>query len=619
MAMQRALTESRLSLTRAGKRALAPLFMAAALCAMSPDAHANAYPGNENRGALNTALSASPNFSQVNLVDKPIPGGLNINIQSPQKDESMLTYIMLGLFGIMAAGTIMNLIMQRNAQKRMTNMAMGKDKKGIRLQKSTVRMKDVVGIDEAKEDIEELLDYIKNPVKYKRLGGRGARGYLLDGGPGVGKTYLVKALAGEADVPFIAVSGSDFVELFVGAGAKHVRELFAEAKKHAEKENKTVIIFIDEIDAVGRARSASATSGNDEREQTLNQLLVELDGFETSDKVVVIAATNRPDLLDTALTRPGRIDNRINVPAPDISGRAKILEVHGNKVKLGMDVDLMSIAKGTPGFSGAELANVINNAALSAARKGRNCVTQMDLEMAKDREILGKEMRSQIMNEKTKTMVAWHEAGHAIVGKLDPHADEIYVATIIPRPKSSGHVMFLPSESHAVRASLLAKMRVGAAGRLSEEIKFTRNHVSIGASGDLKQNRHIAEKMVTEWGMASEKLGFMNFNPDSPISQKTRQLIDQEIQDLTTQTYEDARKILIDNWGQVERVANALLEYETLTSAEIDVIRLGGKITRKIGEPLSLPKRDETENELSSDTPLSVPPKTITTTAPGPG
>ena len=457
-----------------------------------------------------------------------------------------------------------------------------------------VTFADVAGIDEAKEELEEIVDFLRDPAKFSKLGGKIPTGALLVGSPGTGKTLLARAIAGEAGVPFFSISGSDFVEMFVGVGASRVRDMFEQAKR-----NSPCIVFIDEIDAVGRSRGIGIGGGNDEREQTLNQLLVEMDGFESNDGVIIIAATNRPDVLDPALLRPGRFDRQVEVPNPDILGREKILEVHAKKVKVGPDVELKVIARGTPGFSGADLANLVNEAALMAARVGRSYVTMEDFENAKDKVMMGSERRSLVMTEEEKTLTAYHEAGHAIVGMHMPQHDPIHKATIIPRGRALGLVLSLPERDQlsVTYTKYMSKIAMAMGGKAAEEIKFGSENVTSGAASDIKQVTNIARAMVTQFGM-SDKLGNIDyanetatylgqFNSGSTLSPGTQETIDSEIRRICEWGYETAKKILVDNDTELVRLAEGLLEYETLTGEEITRVVQGETIDRKNRDEMS--------------------------------
>ena len=447
-----------------------------------------------------------------------------------------------------------------------------------------VTFKDVAGIDEAKEELQEIIEFLKDPKKFTKLGGKIPKGVLLIGPPGTGKTLLAKAIAGEADVPFFSISGSDFVEMFVGVGAARVRDLFIQGKRNAP-----CIIFIDEIDAVGRHRGAGLGGGHDEREQTLNQLLVEMDGFESKEGVIIIAATNRPDVLDPALLRPGRFDRQVYVPNPDVKGREGILKVHSKDKPLSDDVDLSIIARGTPGFSGADLANLVNEAALIAAKKGKDKIEMEDFEEAKDKIILGKERKSMIISPEEKKNTAYHESGHTIVAKKLPHADPIHKVTIIPRGRALGVTQQMPVDDRYTytKEYLETQIAILMGGRVAEEIVL--NHMTTGAGNDIERATQLARKMVCEWGMSS--LGPISFGEKNEeiflgkelvrhkdYSERTAIQIDKEVEKIVKNGYDTAKKILLDNIDALHRMANALLEKETLSSDEIDRILKGEDI-----------------------------------------
>ena len=461
-----------------------------------------------------------------------------------------------------------------------------------------VTFDDVAGVDEAKSDLEEIVDFLRDPQKFQRLGGRIPRGVLLVGPPGTGKTLLARAIAGEANVPFFTISGSDFVEMFVGVGASRVRDMFEQAKKNAP-----CIIFIDEIDAVGRHRGAGLGGGNDEREQTLNQLLVEMDGFETNEGIILIAATNRPDVLDPALLRPGRFDRQIMVPNPDVLGREKILKVHMNKVPLAPDVDPKIIARGTPGFSGADLANLVNEAALLAARRNKRIVTMSEFEDAKDKVMMGAERKTMAMSEEEKRLTAFHEAGHAVVGFYVPHGIPVHKATIIPRGRALGMVKFLPEgDRYSMKyIEFTSQLTVAMGGRVAEEITFGKENITSGASSDIEQATRMARAMVTRFGY-SDKLGTvaygenneevflgMSMGRQQSISESTAQTIDAEVKLLVDTAYGRARTILTEHNEEFVRLANALLEYETLTGDECKAAMRGDKIYRPTDDDGSAP------------------------------
>ncbi len=447
-----------------------------------------------------------------------------------------------------------------------------------------VTFNDVAGVDEAKEEVKELVDFLKDPGKFQKLGGKIPRGVLMVGPPGTGKTLLAKAIAGEAKVPFFTISGSDFVEMFVGVGASRVRDMFEQAKKHAP-----CIIFIDEIDAVGRHRGAGLGGGHDEREQTLNQLLVEMDGFDGNEGIIVIAATNRPDVLDPALLRPGRFDRQVVVPLPDIRGREQILKVHMRKVPVDDDVKPGILARGTPGFSGADLANLVNEAALFAARVNKRLVDMEEFEKAKDKIMMGAERRSMVMSDDEKKLTAYHEAGHAIVGRSVPSHDPVYKVTIIPRGRALGVTMFLPEEDRLSYSKERLESQISSlfGGRIAEELIFGNNAVTTGASNDIERVTDIARNMVTRWGL-SEKLGPMTYSDDEgevflghsvtqhkQVSDETAHLIDEEVRDIVDRNYGRAREILETNIDKLHMMAEALIKYETLDTEQIDDIMNG--------------------------------------------
>jgi len=455
----------------------------------------------------------------------------------------------------------------------------------------TTTFADVAGVDEAKEDVQELVEFLRDPSRFQKLGGRIPRGVLMAGQPGTGKTLLAKAIAGEAKVPFFSISGSDFVEMFVGVGASRVRDMFEQAKKQAP-----CIIFIDEIDAVGRHRGTGMGGGHDEREQTLNQLLVEMDGFEANDGVIVIAATNRPDVLDPALLRPGRFDRQVVVGLPDIRGREQILKVHMRKVPLREDVEPSKIARGTPGFSGADLANLVNEAALFAARSGARKVGMQQFELAKDKIMMGAERKSMVMSESEKRNTAYHEAGHAIVGRIVPEHDPVYKVSIIPRGRALGVTMFLPEEdrySHS-RRFIISSICSLFGGRIAEEMTLGKDGVTTGASNDIQRATQMARKMVTQWGL-SEKLGPLMYDQaeeevflgrtagqhQKSLSSDTAKLIDQEVRSIIDECYGTAQKILEENIDKLHSMADALMHYETIDSDQIDDIMAG----REVREP----------------------------------
>ena len=456
-----------------------------------------------------------------------------------------------------------------------------------------VTFEDVAGVDEAKSDLEEIVEFLRDPQKFQRLGGRIPRGCLLVGPPGTGKTLIARAVAGEANVPFFTISGSDFVEMFVGVGASRVRDMFEQAKKNAP-----CIIFIDEIDAVGRHRGAGLGGGNDEREQTLNQLLVEMDGFEANEGIIIIAATNRPDVLDPALLRPGRFDRQIMVSNPDVIGREKILKVHMNKVPLAPDVDAKVIARGTPGFSGADLANLVNEAALLAARRNRRIVTMAEFEDAKDKVMMGAERKSMAMTEEEKLATAYHEAGHAVVNLVVAGNDPLHKVTIIPRGRALGVTMSLPERDRLSYSKQWceAKIAMTFGGRVAEQIIYGREHLNTGASSDINQATGMAKRMVTEWGM-SEKLGPLLYSDNQQevflghsitqrqnMSEDTARLIDSEVRRIVTEGQAKAWEVLLAHKPQLEAITRALMEYETVTGEECKSLMRGEPIVRRTDE-----------------------------------
>ncbi len=484
-------------------------------------------------------------------------------------------------------------------------MSFGKSKaKMLNQDKNKVTFKDVAGIQEAKEELFEIVDFLRDPKKFEMLGGNIPKGVLMIGSPGTGKTLLARAIAGEAEVPFFSISGSDFVEMFVGVGASRVRDMFEQGKK-----NSPCIIFIDEIDAVGRHRGQGMGGGNDEREQTLNALLVEMDGFDARSGVIIIAATNRPDVLDPALLRPGRFDREVRVNLPDVIGREQILAVHAKKVKLHKDVDLGVIARGTPGFSGAELANLLNEAALLAARTGKKDIKQPELEEARDKVRWGRERRSLALSDKEKENTAYHEAGHAILNIICEHTDPLHKVTIIPRGPALGVTMFLPEEDKYTyrRGELVDQLCVAMGGRVAEELQF--GNVTNGASGDISQATNIARKMVTEWGM-SDKLGMVEYagadagemfsgGKGKTYSEETAQLIDEEIRELIESAYSRAKALLIEHRDALKRISEALLEYETLNGEQTEELLYKGEMS----DPPHMP--------TPPDPPTPMPPEPV--------
>ena len=528
-----------------------------------------------------------PAIQDNGLMGDLIDNNVSVVGKQPER-QSMWMQLLVASFPILIILAVVMFFMrqmQGGAGGKGGPMSFGKSKARL-LAEDQIKttLADVAGCDEAKEEVGEIVEFLRDPSRFQRLGGKIPRGVLMVGQPGTGKTLLAKAIAGEAKVPFFAISGSDFVEMFVGVGASRVRDMFAQAKKHAP-----CIIFIDEIDAVGRHRGAGMGGGNDEREQTLNQLLVEMDGFEDNDGVIVIAATNRPDVLDPALLRPGRFDRQVVVGLPDIRGREQILHVHMRKVPLHDDVDAAVIARGTPGFSGADLANLVNEAALFAARSDSRLVTMKEFELAKDKIMMGAERKSMVMSEKEKLNTAYHEAGHAIVGRTVPEHDPVYKVSIIPRGRALGVTMFLPEEDRysLSKRGLISQICSLYGGRIAEEMTLGFDGVTTGASNDIMRATQLARNMVTKWGL-SEKLGPLMYAEDenesylgrpgggvSHVSGETAKLIDQEIRDIIDSCYATATQILHDNRDKLEAMALALMKFETIDSDQIDDIMSG--------------------------------------------
>jgi cell division protease FtsH len=532
--------------------------------------------------------TTAPPDAQISA--KLIERGVDVQVKAEEGSSIWLLMLYNSLPLLLIIG--ISFFIMRQMQKNAGSGAMGFGKSRARMlteKQGRVTFQDVAGIDEAREELQEIVEYLKDPGKFARLGGKIPKGALLVGSPGTGKTLLARAIAGEAGVPFFTISGSDFVEMFVGVGASRVRDMFDQAKKSAP-----CIVFIDEIDAVGRHRGAGLGNGNDEREQTLNQLLVEMDGFEANEGIIIIAATNRPDVLDPALLRPGRFDRQVVVPRPDIDGREKILGVHMKKVPLAPDVDPRVIARGTPGFSGADLANLVNEAALLAARKGKRLVAMQEFEAAKDKVMMGTERRSMVMTEDEKRMTAYHEAGHAIVALHEPASDPIHKATIIPRGRALGMVMRLPERDNYSyhRDKMYANLAVAMGGRVAEELIFGHDKVSSGAASDISYATGLARDMVTRWGL-SDALGPLQYaeadeevflgysvNRQRQMSDDTARAIDKEIRRIVEESYERAKTLLSDNSAELETLAQALLEFETLSGDEIKTLLEGGTIDR---------------------------------------
>ncbi|WBY06615.1 ATP-dependent zinc metalloprotease FtsH [Sphingomonas sp. 7/4-4] len=555
----------------------------------------NIAAGSAGTSMVSGTLSSDAKFrtnapNDPQLISTLREKGVAINAR-PEEQPSIWFYILYQSLPFLLFLGIAFFVL-RQMQKNSGSGAMGFGKSRARLltqKEGKVTFDDVAGIDEAREELQEIVEFLRDPTKFARLGGKIPKGALLVGSPGTGKTLLARAIAGEAGVPFFTISGSDFVEMFVGVGASRVRDMFEQAKKSAP-----CILFIDEIDAVGRSRGAGLGNQNDEREQTLNQLLVEMDGFEANEGIIIIAATNRPDVLDPALLRPGRFDRQVVVPRPDIEGRVKILSVHMKKVPLAPDVDPRVIARGTPGFSGADLANLVNEAALLAARRGKRLVAMSEFEDAKDKVMMGAERKSMLMTEDEKRMTAYHEAGHAIVAMHEPASDPIHKATIIPRGRALGMVMRLPErdQNSMHRDQMYAHLSIAMGGRVAEELIFGYDRVSSGASSDIQSATRLARSMVTRWGM-SEAVGPLEYAEDdqnylgygmarpAQMSNETAQLIDAEIKKLVEGGLNRAKQVLTDHVDQLHSLAQALLEYETLTGEEIKRLIAGEDMGRE--------------------------------------
>ncbi len=547
------------------------------------------------------------------LVDRLNDRGVNISAAPLDDGYPSLLGVLISWFPMLLLIGVWIFFMRQMQGGRGGAMGFGRSKaKLLTENKNKVTFNDVAGIDEAKEELVEIVDFLKDPRKFQKLGGRIPKGALLIGPPGTGKTLLARAVAGEAGVPFFTISGSDFVEMFVGVGASRVRDMFEQGRR-----NSPCIIFIDEIDAVGRSRGAGLGGGNDEREQTLNQILVEMDGFDTQEGIILVAATNRPDVLDPALLRPGRFDRQVVVPNPDIMGREAILKVHIKKISVAPDVDIRTIARGTPGFSGADLANIVNESALLAARKNKKIVTMVDFEEAKDKVMMGSERRSLVMSQDEKELTAYHEGGHAIVAINQPASDPIHKATIIPRGRALGMVMRLPERDQLsmAREKMLADITVAMGGRVAEEIIFGNDKVTSGASSDIEMATKMARNMVTKYGM-SEKLGPLQYSENEEevflgrsvqkhqnVSEDTARLIDSEIRIIVDTCYDLARKILTEKINDLHALAKGLIEYETLNGDEILSLLKDGKIDR--------PNPEEEINNAGPSVPKSGKPSTV--------
>jgi cell division protease FtsH len=563
--------------------------------------------GNEISGVYSNGKNFktyAPNYP--NLVDKLNSKGVSISAGPKEEKGPSIWGILLSWFPMLLLIGVWVFFMRQMQGGRGGAMGFGKSKARLLTEaQGRVTFQDVAGIEEAKEELEEIVQFLKDPRKFQKLGGRIPKGALLIGPPGTGKTLLARAIAGEANVPFFTISGSDFVEMFVGVGASRVRDMFEQGKKNAP-----CIIFIDEIDAVGRSRGAGLGGGNDEREQTLNQLLVEMDGFEANEGVILVAATNRPDVLDPALLRPGRFDRQIVVPNPDIIGREAILKVHLKKITTGPDVNPRTIARGTPGFSGADLANIVNESALLAARKNKRIVTMIDLEEAKDKVMMGAERRSMVMTEEEKTLTAYHEGGHAVVALNEKTSDPIHKATIIPRGRALGMVMRLPERDQLsmTREKMYGDISVAMGGRIAEELIFGYDKVTSGASSDIEMVTKMAKNMVTRYGM-SDQLGTVAYQENEEeiflgrsvsrtqtVSEETSKKIDSEVKKIIDAGYNRAKVILSEKIDDLHKVAKALLEYETLTGDEIKNIVFKNIYPKRI----SLHDDDSSKRNLGS-------------------
>jgi len=565
--------------------------------------------GNEVVGKRNNGTRFSTyNPNDMRMIDELLEYGVKIKVEKPEPPSTLMTIF------ISWAPTLLLIAVLVYFMRKQSQMAAGRDgqmgfgKSRAKLMEEDqvkIRFKDVAGCEEAKQDVVEMVDFLKDPGKYEALGGKIPRGVLMVGPPGTGKTLLAKAIAGEAGVPFFSISGSDFVEMFVGVGASRVRDMFEQAKSRAP-----CIIFIDEIDAVGRQRGgAGMGGGNEEREQTLNQLLVEMDGFSGSEGIIVIAATNRADILDKALLRPGRFDRQVQVSLPDIKGREQILKVHGDRVPLSEDVNLTDLARGTPGFSGAELANLINEGALFAARNNKREVTMNDLDKARDKMIMGAEKRTMVMSKDDLLMTAYHEAGHAIVGRMVPDHDPVYKVSIMPRGGALGITMFLPERDQysASKEKLESQIASLFGGRVAEALIYGKNKVTTGASNDIMRATQLARNMVTKWGL-SDRLGPMDYGDSEggymgpqakPMSEQMAQTIDEEIRSVIDTNYSRAESILKENMDVLHNMAHALLDWETIDKYQIDELMQGKKIEPPQPEPES--EVEMTEIELDDD------------------
>lgn len=546
-------------------------------------------------GDNKTVLSYAP--EDPGLVARLESKNVNVKAQPESTGNSTFMNLLFSLLPVVILIGVWIFFMRQMQGGSRGAMGFGKSKAKLLTEAhGRVTFQDVAGVDEAKQDLQEIVEFLREPQKFQRLGGRIPRGVLLVGPPGTGKTLLARSVAGEANVPFFTISGSDFVEMFVGVGASRVRDMFEQAKKNAP-----CIIFIDEIDAVGRHRGAGFGGGNDEREQTLNQLLVEMDGFEPNESIILIAATNRPDVLDPALLRPGRFDRQVVVPNPDVAGREQILKVHVRNVPLAPNVDLKVVARGTPGFSGADLMNLVNEAALMAARRDKRLVTMQEFEDAKDKVMMGAERRSSAMTQQEKELTAFHEAGHAIIAINVPAADPVHKATIVPRGRALGMVMQLPEgDRYSISYRyMISRLAIMMGGRVAEELKYGKDNITAGASSDIEQATKLARAMVTRWGF-SDALGKVTYGENQedsyqgggqgqPVSEETARVIDAEIRRLTDEAYKTAKQIITSKKKQWTALAEGLLEYETLTGAEIQEVIAGKAPSRDMGSDSATP------------------------------
>lgn len=546
-------------------------------------------------GDNKTVLSYAP--EDPGLVARLESKNVNVKAQPESTGNSTFMNLLFSLLPVVILIGVWIFFMRQMQGGSRGAMGFGKSKAKLLTEAhGRVTFQDVAGVDEAKQDLQEIVEFLREPQKFQRLGGRIPRGVLLVGPPGTGKTLLARSVAGEANVPFFTISGSDFVEMFVGVGASRVRDMFEQAKKNAP-----CIIFIDEIDAVGRHRGAGFGGGNDEREQTLNQLLVEMDGFEPNESIILIAATNRPDVLDPALLRPGRFDRQVVVPNPDVAGREQILKVHVRNVPLAPNVDLKVVARGTPGFSGADLMNLVNEAALMAARRDKRLVTMQEFEDAKDKVMMGAERRSSAMTQQEKELTAFHEAGHAIIAINVPAADPVHKATIVPRGRALGMVMQLPEgDRYSISYRyMISRLAIMMGGRVAEELKYGKDNITAGASSDIEQATKLARAMVTRWGF-SDALGKVTYGENQEdsyqgggqgqaVSEETARVIDAEIRRLTDEAYKTAKQIITSKKKQWTALAEGLLEYETLTGAEIQEVIAGKAPSRDMGNDSATP------------------------------